>query len=299
MPSTHSETDQLTRQLIEQVATDKTSGASKLARQALQLLLEFVEQTPEQDPAELKKAAVHLALRLQSTRPSMVAIANLISLWLERIQPIQPPNADALRMQITRHTNEIIRHSRESVTLAAAQAARIISAGDTIFTHSYSSTVAALFDQLKDIKPEVIVTESQPGCEGALLAQKLATLDISVNYITDAQMGLFVKNADHIIVGADAILADGTLVNKSGTYLLALAARDQGKPFYFCCEGHKRCTLSNSEFTLEQGAGLKTAPENDYRIRSHNIYFDTTPAHLITGWFNEKGYIAYDKRDSN
>ena len=73
-------------------------------------------------------------------------------------------------------------------------------------------------------------------------------------YITDAQGGLF-DQADAVLVGADALLADGTLVNKAGTYLLALAAKDQNVPFWVCAESFKCTTTPADAFALEERSG--------------------------------------------
>jgi hypothetical protein len=75
----------------------------------------------------------------------------------------------------------------------------------------------------------VIVCESRPLCEGCAMAQRLAAAGLQVTLITDAQAGVFVEQADAVLLGADAVTPDG-VVNKVGSRLLALAAKAAGVP---------------------------------------------------------------------
>ena len=113
-----------------------------------------------------------------------------------------------------------------------------------------------------------------------------------MHYITDAQAGMFVARADMVVVGADAILADGALVNKVGTYLIALAARDAGVPLYVCGESFKCTDLHSGEAILEAKSGSELRPPPVPGIKAHNLYFDLTPAELITGWISNEDLNA-------
>ncbi|WIA12133.1 hypothetical protein OEZ85_012206 [Tetradesmus obliquus] len=75
----------------------------------------------------------------------------------------------------------------------------------------------------------VIVCESRPLCEGVSMARRLAAAGLNVTLITDAQAGVFVEQADVVLLGADAVTPDG-VVNKVGSRLLALAAKAAGVP---------------------------------------------------------------------
>ena len=156
-------------------------------------------------------------------------------------------------------------------------------------THSLSSTVVELFRLLAASGGGVcaIVTESRPLCEGHRLAERLSAWAVSTTLITDAQAGLFVGRADAVVVGADAVLADGGVVNKAGTYPLALLARDAGVPFYVCCESFKRRRpgLPAPE-PEEMDAAELGAPELPH-VTARNVYFDVTPARLLTALITE------------
>ena len=96
-------------------------------------------------------------------------------------------------------------------------------------THSYSSTVLNVLGSCKGI--EVICPESRPLYEGLRTAQELGERGIRVKIVVDSAASSLMGECDVVIVGADAITPDG-VVNKIGTYGLALAARERKVPFY-------------------------------------------------------------------
>ncbi|NIU84802.1 MAG: hypothetical protein GWN31_12955, partial [Candidatus Thorarchaeota archaeon] len=92
---------------------------------------------------------------------------------------------------------------------------------ETVITHSHSSTVYLALSHRPDLR--VIIPESRPLFEGRSLAKDLASHGLKVTLMVDAAMAAFAREADAALVGADSVLADGTIVNKIGTRLLALA----------------------------------------------------------------------------
>lgn len=89
-------------------------------------------------------------------------------------------------------------------------------------------------------------------------------------------------------MGADALLADGTVVNKAGTYLLALAAKDQNVPFWVCAESFKCTATPAHAFALEERSGSELGPPPVPGLKARNLYFEMTPPRLITGWLSNE-----------
>jgi methylthioribose-1-phosphate isomerase len=114
---------------------------------------------------------------------------------------------------------------------------------------------------------------------------------------------------DIAIVGTDRVTANGDVCNKIGTYLKALAARDNGVPFYVALPSPTiDFTVSDglAEIPIEQRApdevATMTGRTSDGRIETvrvvpdgspvANYGFDVTPARLVTGLITERGVIA-------
>lgn len=154
-----------------------------------------------------------------------------------------------------------------------------------------SSTLLEVFSGLQGRHVRMIVSESRPLCEGYSLARRLPGWNLDTTLITDAQIGLFAAEADLALVGADSLLADGSVVNKAGTYLLALAARDKSIPFYVCCESFKRRTADMAAFRLEEMSPAELGAPELPSVTLRNVYFDVTPPSLVTGWISERGLV--------
>ena len=117
------------------------------------------------------------------------------------------------------------------------------------------------------------------------------------------------RQVDIVITGTDRVTAQGDVANKIGTYLKALAARDNGVPFYVALPSPTIDFAVNdgiAEIPIEQrGAeevAVMTGKTSDGRIESvcvvpdgsqvANYAFDVTPARLVTGLITERGVLA-------
>ena len=170
-----------------------------------------------------------------------------------------------------------------------------------------------------NIPIHVWVDETRPRNQGALTAWELKSHGISHNYITDNAGGHLIQHGfvDMVIVGTDRTTSKGDVCNKIGTYLKALAAKDNNIPFYVALpsptidwtieDGINEIPIeerSESEVSLIQGkdnsgsiSKLKITPDGTI---GSNPSFDVTPAKLNTGLINEKGICkAYSDRLRN
>lgn len=284
--------DNLFETTLESIKADRERGASELARECLAVMAESTRNMPANDEAELYGLLHRRAERLMHARPSMTPIYNLLLRWQTLINEKNDQRLATARVQAARLADELIEYSLRAVGETARQVAEHLGPDSTLMTHSLSSTVLAVFRGLQGQGVKAIITESRPLYEGRLLAKRLSDWHIPTTLITDAQIGLFVPQADAVLVGADSLLPDGSMINKVGSYPLALVARDQGVPFYVCCESFKRRseTMGVPELEAMDTTELDATPLPDVELQ--NIYFDTTPAHLISAWFDEKGMHA-------
>jgi translation initiation factor 2B subunit (eIF-2B alpha/beta/delta family) len=274
---------------IAEIRADRARGASELACRCLAILADAARALPAADAADLRERLLALAAGLAMARPCMAPIQNLLRRWREG------PGIDAgmelglARRAAAERAEILIAASRRAVTECAAQAARLLGPGRTVMTHSLSSTVVEVCRLLKDDGLRMIVTESRPLNEGGRLAERLSAWQVPTLYITDAQMGLFVAQADAVLVGADSVLADGSVINKAGTSLLAMVARERGVPFYVCCESFKWRGAGESPPELEEMAPAELGAPGWPGVTVRNVYFDLTPARLVAAWIDETG----------
>jgi len=274
---------------LHSLKADRARGASELARYALRVLYDSARSAAAEDVDALRDLLLQRAAALASSRPSMAPLVNLVGRWQEQLAAIVAPDLERFRNQATANAEQLIAGSRQAVSRIALQANHLLTPGKTVITHSFSSTLVEVFYQARHLDLKVIVSESRPLNEGVRLAKELARMGLDVTLITDAQIGLFAAKADLALVGADALLADGSVVNKAGTCLMALACRAHRIPFYVVCETFKKCSASQALPELEEMTGDELEHGRPPGIRVRNIYFDVTPASLVSGWLNETG----------
>ena len=160
----------------------------------------------------------------------------------------------------------------------------------------------------KGVKVHVWVDETRPRNQGAnLTSYELNEEGIPNTVITDNAGGILMQRGqvDMCIVGTDRTLSNGDVCNKIGTYLKALAAKDNNVPFYVALpsstidwniKDHKQIPIEerNSE-ELSHVEGIdKNNQVTKVRIypqksKSMNLAFDVTPAKYVTGLITEKG----------
>ncbi len=177
-------------------------------------------------------------------------------------------------------------------------------------TVDYGTATAPIYLAVEQGIPVfVYVDETRPRNQGAqLTAWEMAGHGVPHALIVDNAGGHLMQNGeiDMVIVGTDRTTADGDVCNKIGTYLKALAARDNGVPFYVALpsptidwmvhDGVKEIPIeerSGDEVSLVWG---KTVSGDVLQVRispeatpARNPAFDVTPARLVSGLITERG----------
>jgi len=173
----------------------------------------------------------------------------------------------------------------------------------------YGSATAPIYEAFKQgIKLHVWVDETRPRNQGSsLTAWELLTQGIPHTVITDNTGGHLMQHGlvDLVITGADRVTRTGDVANKIGTYLKALAARDNKIPFYVAfpsstfdwqiSDGMKEILIEERDtdevkyITGLCDKELKTVLLTPSESNAANYGFDVTPARLITGFITERG----------
>ena len=278
---------------MQALRVDRHSGASALARQVAAALARWAIEGPAASREEFLAGLRTAARRLAGARPSMLALAQVSGLLVESAADAPADeDIDALRRRVEKAARDIVEGWAAASERIAAHARAVLPA--TVLTHSYSaSVVAALRARLPD---RVVVCESRPLLEGRATARELAAAGIAVTLVTDAQGPLFLSQVEAVLVGADGVLADGAVVNKVGTYALALAARDHGRPFYVACESLKISPRQEwSKADVEEGDSAEVLPDPIDGVTARNVYFERTPARLVTALITEEGVFRLDQ----
>lgn len=173
----------------------------------------------------------------------------------------------------------------------------------------YGTATAPIYLAMeKGIPVHVWVDETRPMNQGArLTAWELEKAGVPYTLVTDNAGGHLMQNGmvDIVFVGCDRATRTGDVANKIGTYLKALAARDNQIPFYALMPSSSidfNISHGLSEIVIEERdpdevrsvTGFSNGTINSVRIcpedtRAGNWGFDITPARLVSGFVTEKG----------
>lgn len=256
---------------------------------------------------------------LKSARPTAVNLAWAVDRLMNVAKSITGSPTD-LRVAVLNEAQKLADEDVEINKRMAEHGAALINDGDTIIHHCNTGALATVdwgtalgvirtaHEQGKHI--HVLVDETRPRLQGArLTAWELEQYGIPYEIISDNMSGYFLKagQAQKVFFGADRVAANGDVANKIGTYMLALAAFDNGIPAYSVVP------TSTIDLSLAHGGlipieerntdevlgiqfhGEPIAPKN---ARARNPAFDVTPNRLLSGIVTENG-VVYPPFDVN
>jgi translation initiation factor 2B subunit (eIF-2B alpha/beta/delta family) len=276
--------------IVEEIRADRTTGAGELAKKGAEAIAFFISTSPGDAPAFLNEL-IGLARKLIDCQPSMASFFHLANIVLLAAEDKKDLN------EMKRATKEAIDsfllHLRTAVRKISEIGRGLIPRGAKVLTHSYSATVLrTLVDAKKSGQPfEVVCTESRPMCEGFQMARELSELGVKVQLQIDAAAAYTMKDATLVLVGADCLTPLG-LVNKVGTYSLALSAKEKGVPCYALCGTEKLLGAKMVErFRILKKDPREVWPHPASGVEVLNFYFDTTPLDFLAAIVTEEGMI--------
>jgi len=267
-----------------EIRADTSSGAAEIAEQAARLLLEALQQGRADEIRVLGKSLI-------DAQPAMAPMLNLVNYLFHAIESIHDPQA--IKEKGRAAVQGFLDSLRTASEKIRGHALGLLKGKKRVMTHSYSSTVLGVLEHARGI--EVICPEARPLGEGLSTARALGEQGIRVRLVTDFAALSLVGESDLVMVGADAITLEG-VVNKIGTYGLALAARDNSVPFYVLAGWEKFLPPPFAQaLRIEKKDPQEITQETIPNVAVENRYFDFTPLELITGVVTQAGVISADE----
>jgi ribose 1,5-bisphosphate isomerase len=273
------------RPTVGTVRADRDHGSAYCSLRALDVLrdrageLAAGDDGPSEDPWTELAA---LARDLLAARPDMAALHTRVDRAMAGAHARTPAAVEA-------SAQAAIGDALDADDGAAAVAADRVDG--TVLTLSRSGTVLAA---LRRADPDaVVVATSTPGGEGVDVAETLAGAGHDVTLVADAAVAhrLAAGDVDAVVVGADAVLPDGGVVNKVGTRGTALAATREGVPVYAVAARDK----VRPEADPDLGAADPTAVyDGAADLRVETPLFDVTPPALVDAVLTEDGGLSTD-----
>uniref|UniRef100_A0A668W2H3 Translation initiation factor eIF2B subunit alpha n=1 Tax=Oreochromis aureus TaxID=47969 RepID=A0A668W2H3_OREAU len=264
---------------------------------AIRTLLEFLKRDKGETILGLRESLMSATDCLTGV-DSSVAVSSGGELFLRFISLTSLEHQDLSRCKkVMEERGELF---LEKISMSRTKVAKLchtfIKDGAKILTHSYSRVVLRVLEKAAAEKKRfsVYVTESQPDAAGQHMAEALRKLNVPVTVVLDAAVGYVLEKVDLVIVGAEGVVESGGIINKIGTYQMALCSKAHNKPFYVVAESFKFVRLYplNQQDVPEKfkykADTLKTAKN----LSEEHPIIDYTPPSLITLLFTDLGVLT-------
>jgi translation initiation factor 2B subunit (eIF-2B alpha/beta/delta family) len=248
---------------VKLIAEDHSHGAGWLARQAVEALARAVERG--HDPVQAARA-------LAAARPAIGAVAGAVGRVLAA--------GDSQEHLIAQCGALLERRDRAAYSIAVLLRPDLEGA---VMTHSASATVRAAL--LHGRPGRVVCTVTEPHQEGRPFADELGAEGLTVELVADSDAAHAVTTVDLLLLGADTVFRDGSLVNKAGTNDLARGAKEAGVPVVVACETFK---LAPFDPPGHGSSDWSDAPADEDQ-------FDLTPPGRIDRYVTDEGIFEPDE----
>jgi methylthioribose-1-phosphate isomerase len=247
---------------------------------------------PGKEPEPLRQALARLTQQFCEARPTFdfVGLGQFFFRWFHKL-PQDVEVGDWIAKRAREFGAEIIK-AREG---RAKRTAEILPHCARVMTHcNVSGELVAVARYCKEMGKEfsVIATETRPYLQGSrLTAWELSQAGIAVSLIPDCAIAQVLASGDinAVVVGADRCAQNGDIINKVGTYPLALMAKDYNVPFHALVQDPGDLVSGDAVTIEERGAdellefqGQRLVPEGGEKLAGRYPAFDLTPASLLT-----------------
>ena len=298
------------RDVASAIQTMKIRGAPLIGAAAAYGLALTAFSSKASNKEEFLKQIQDSAELLKSTRPTGVNLFWAVDRVLDKVKEKSEVSLTSLKTLVLNEAQEIADEDVETNRRMGKHGSKLIANGDTILTHCNAGALAtvgygtalgvirAAWEEGKKIS--VIATETRPKLQGArLTAYELKSMGVPFTLITDNMVGYVMSKGmvSKVFVGSDRIVKDA-VVNKIGTYSIAVLAHEHRVPFY------PVAPLSSFDLTHTAKDVIieERNPEEVTRIGSKiiapqgtkalNPAFDMTPMKYVTAVVCEKGVFS-------
>lgn len=297
--------------VAEAIKTMKIRGAPLLGAAAAFALALTAYHSKSKSKDELVHELERAAEILRGTRPTGVNLFWAVDRILAKARDFSG-SAEALADFVVEEAKRIADEDAAANRMIGKYGAELIHDGDVVLTHCNAGALAtveygtalgvirAAWEQGKKIR--VIATETRPKLQGArLTTYELKRDGIPVILITDNMVGyvMYKRLVSEVVVGADRIVQDA-VINKIGTFTVAVLAKEHGIPFYVAApKSTFDLTHKSADVTIEERKSEEVTHMGSLRIAAEGVdalnpAFDITPFDYVTAIICESG-ILYKK----
>ncbi|MBN2155946.1 MAG: S-methyl-5-thioribose-1-phosphate isomerase [Candidatus Lokiarchaeota archaeon] len=223
---------------LDEIKSLRVQGATNVAKYGMELLHDFTQRHQNLPARKLFNDLIKAKELIKNARATEPALRNGLQFVLNKLNYLKEDPSVNIADYVTEYSKiyiETLRNAKERIKEIGSE--RIPTKRYfNILTHCHSSVVTGILLRAKEQQKNfhVFCTETRPRFQGYITAQELLDANIETTLVVDSAMRWVVRNypIDMILIGADAITSEGTVLNKIGSRLLALVAREMHIPYY-------------------------------------------------------------------
>ncbi len=289
----------------EKIRSLEIQGATNVALNAIDFLHNYAQRLTDSSSVEdfLNKLDEAKEI-LFNTRPTEPALRNGLNFILRRLKKEKHEFKQERFLELISYYKDkykmMIQSSKKKIAEIGARRIPYVDVDDDylIMTHCHSSAVTAILLEARRQGKHfnVINTETQPRLQGRQTAKELLAAGIKVYHVVDSAMRWAVNHyeVNLILIGADSVTSEGTVLNKIGSRLLALVAHEEHVPFYVATPLLKYNPQTSfgviEKIEMRETSEIWENPPEGVEIL--NPAFETVSRRYIDGLITEAGIFA-------
>ncbi|KAJ2004491.1 translation initiation factor eIF-2B subunit alpha [Coemansia thaxteri] len=271
---------------------------------AVSSLVKLVERQRATTMLELMKIVPEACEQLKKATGNSISLSAGCDVFLQQMARLShAQSAEECRVALIQAGTEFVQGAGRCRDNVAEFGSPFVRDDQTILVHSYSRVIMGLLRRAvkQNKRFRVYVTESRPDQSGLRAAAELQKLGVPCEVILDAAVGYIMQKVDLVLAGAEGVVESGGLINKIGTYQLAIIAKAAKKPFYALAESFKFVRLyplNQYDLPTYRSDLLsfkeKPAATIDWQaeLSRSNPMLDYTPPEFITLLFTDLGVMT-------
>jgi ribose 1,5-bisphosphate isomerase len=271
----------------------KIHGSTNVALAALKGIREHIDTVSIKDMSGFSDEIDKAKDLLFNTRPTEPMMRNCIRYVVEKTRgKTSVEDAKVVVDEATKSFLEIIKDAKERISFIGSKR---IEDGMNVMTHGHSTTVIQLLSEAKKTKKlKVFCTETRLMREGRRTATELLNAGIDTTMILECAARYFMKEIDMVIIGSDAITAEGNVISGVGASSIALTAEESRVRFYVASPLYKfdAETAFGALEKIEEGDVNEVWDNAPKGLKLRNPMFDVIPRTYIDGIITEEGIFA-------
>lgn len=226
------------------------SPDTAVAVAAIKALTSVIRNSTAQTMMGLEKELKDAAASLQGCNPTAISLKAGCELYLRyttRTSAIENEDFATAKARIIERGKQFAETSTKARQSIAELGAGFVRHDAVVLVHGFSRVALALLQQVVDngVQFSVVVTEGRPDSTGLTMANALSKMKVPCTIVLDSAVAFALEalKVNLVLVGAEGVVENGGIINKLGSYHVAIAAKEHRIPFYVAAESYKFARL--------------------------------------------------------